>query len=284
MFSCKPNLCSIDRRGAAAGQEQQEKSSLRYSATFFYFFTRPKPSQAHAALTDEGPRAQSWSNGPLSFHRWPSILESETNPALAQKSRQMWFNKVFLSQLCFGREPGCLVTWTLLEDICFNFRLASSPRMSASDQMRAMLDQLMGTQRNGESQNPPDQEVIPQFNTNLNPCQIPISVGCLKFFFIWLLASNKLYFPFLFISDPTLCNTWKFIFLGQIFCENSDSLRWYVILLIHKSLFPGIQEKKIKLQSKILSAKPPFIPGNLWKRHWCHIIVKSVRIWYEKKG
>ena len=63
----------------------------------FFFFTRPKPSQAHAASTDEGPRAQSWSNDPLSFHPWPSILESETNPALAQKSRQMCFNKV-LSQ------------------------------------------------------------------------------------------------------------------------------------------------------------------------------------------
>ena len=226
MFSCKPNLCSIDRRGAAAGQEQQEKSSLRYSATFFYFFTRPKPSQAHAALTDEGPRAQSWSNGPLSFHRWPSILESETNPALAQKSRQMWFNKVFLSQLCFGREPGCLVTLTLLEDICFNFRLASSPRMSASDQMRAMLDQLMGTQRNGEWQNPPDQEVIPQFNTNLNPCQIPISVGCLKFFLFdyWLpisfifffvhIGSNFVQHVKIYFSRPDIL--WKFWFLAVV--------------------------------------------------------------------
>jgi len=57
--------------------------------------------------------------------------------------------------------------------------------MSASDQMRAMLDQLMGTQRN-----------------------------------------------------------------GQIFCEKSDSLRWYVIFLIHKSLFPGIEEKMFQFQSQ----------------------------------
>ena len=164
--------------------------------------------------------------------KWPAVLppmtflESETNPALAQKSRQMWFNKVFLSQLCFGREPGCLVTLTLLEDICFNFRLASSPRMSASDQMRAMLDQLMGTQRNGEWQNPPDQEVIPQFNTNLNPCQIPISVGCLKFFLFdyWLpisfifffvhIGSNFVQHVKIYFSRPDIL--WKFWFLAVV--------------------------------------------------------------------
>ena len=32
-----------------------------------------------------------------------------------------------------------------------------------------------------------------------------------------------------------------------------------------------------------ISQRPSFIPGNRWKRH-CHIIVKSVCIWYEKRG
>jgi len=42
---------------------------------------------------------------------------------------------------------------------------------------------------------------------------------------------------------------------GQIFCEKSDSMRWYVIFLIHKSLFPGIEEEIFLLQSKIQSTK-----------------------------
>ena len=206
MSSVAARTCSRANQTSAASTDegpQQAKSSRRralYVILRHFFLFSLGPNRAKLMLhrptsSYEGPQAQSWSNGPLSFHRWPSwkvkpILISHRN------HDKCYLTRFFLSQLCFGREPGCLVTWTLLEDTCFNFRLASSPRMSASDQMRAMLDQLMGTQRNGESQNPPDQEVIPQFNTNLNPCQIPISVGCLKFFFIWLLASNKLYFPF----------------------------------------------------------------------------------------
>ena len=252
MSSVAARTCSRANQTSAASTDegpQQAKSSRRralYVILRQFFLFSLGPNQAKLMLhwptrgrgLNPGQMARCPSTDDLLSWKVKPILLSHRNHDKCVSTR------FHLSQLCFRREPGCLVTWTLLEDICFNFRLASSPRMSASDQMRAMLDQLMGTQRNGEWQNPPDQEVIPQFNTNLNPCQIPISVGCLKFFFIWLLASNKLYFPFLFISDPTLCNTWKFIFLGQIFCENSDSLRWYVILLIHKSLFPGIQEKK----------------------------------------
>ena len=47
-----------------------------------------------------------------------------------------------------------------------------------------------------------------------------------------------LYFHFSFILDPTTCQTWNFIFLGQmIFCEKSESLRWYVRFLIHNRLY-----------------------------------------------
>ena len=59
-------------------------------------------------------------------------------------------------------------------------------------------------------------------------------------YYFWLLR-RFIFIFFVLILDPNLCNTWKFIFLGQIFCEKSDSLRWYVIFLLHKSLFPGIE-------------------------------------------
>ena len=53
-----------------------------------------------------------------------------------------------------------------------------------------------------------------------------------------LLLCNWLYFHFSFILDPTTCQTWNFIFLGQmIFCEKSESLRWYVRFLIHNRLY-----------------------------------------------
>ena len=67
-----------------------------------------------------------------------------------------------------------------------------------------------------------------------NPSQCKYQRDNLPFCYIHI----WLYFHFSFILDPTTCQTWNFIFLGQmIFCEKSESLRWYVRFLIHNRLY-----------------------------------------------
>ena len=87
--------------------------------------------------------------GGLSVHHsdpWP-LWKVKPIVLLRTRLRQMWY-RVFAQFM-----SKHLTTWPT-EDIHFDLSISDwhpGPRMSASDQMRAMLDQLMGTQRNGES-------------------------------------------------------------------------------------------------------------------------------------
>ena len=126
-----------------------------------------------------------------------------------------------------------------------NFRLASRPQDVCLGSDEGNVGPVDGHPKKRWVIKSLKQEVIPHFKMNVVFKQIK-SLSNANFSgmtFLSFLAFKTLYFHFLFILDPTLCNTWKFIFLGQIFCEKSDSMRWYVIFLIHKSLFPGIEEE-----------------------------------------
>ena len=144
--------------------------------------------------------------------------------------------KVLLSVNCDPNQEVFLDSWFVIS-LAFISDWHPGPRMSASDQMRAMLDQLMGTQRNGESWNPSSNVVLVIFNMitdEKNPSQCKYQRDNLPFCYIHI----WLYFHFSFILDPTTCQTWNFIFLGQmIFCEKAESLRWYVRFLIHNRLY-----------------------------------------------
>ena len=69
--------------------------------------------------------------------------------------------------------------------------------MSASDQMRAMLDQLMGTQRNGESYNPSSNVVLVIFNmiTDVFSKRIPLNANLSEtiYLFVTYLALFSLF-------------------------------------------------------------------------------------------
>ena len=118
------------------------------------------------------------------------------------------------------------------------------PRMSASDQMRAMLDQLMGTQRNGESWNPSSNVVLVIFNmiTDVFSKRIPLNANLSEtiYLFVTYLASFSL---FVHIGPNNVPNV-KFYF------SRPDDILWKIRILAvvckifntQPSLFPGLQE------------------------------------------
>ena len=139
-IQCWKGLCPHRKLGIHV--EGSERSSL----------TERRWHKPNRASTEEGRGAAGCSTAPVAS---PSVHHSDLWPLrkvkpivlLRTRLRQMWY-RVFAQFM-----SKHLTTWPT-EEIHFDLSISDwhpGPRMSASDQMRAMLDQLMGTQRNGES-------------------------------------------------------------------------------------------------------------------------------------
>ena len=139
-FQCWKGLCPHRKLGIHV--EGSERSSL----------TERRWHKPNRASTEEGRGAAGCSTAPVAS---PSVHHSDLWPLrkvkpivlLRTRLQQMWY-RVFAQFM-----SKHLTTWPT-EEIHFDLSISDwhpGPRMSASDQMRAMLDQLMGTQRNGES-------------------------------------------------------------------------------------------------------------------------------------
>ena len=215
-------------------------------------------------------------------HFWPSW---KVKP-IGQKLRQMWqrvfFTVSFVSSLSEG-----VWHWRQIS----NFRLASWPQDVCLGPDEGDVGPIDGHPKKRWVIKSLNQEVIPHFKMNvvfkLNPFPMPTSVGWLSIFWFnfWLLrrfislfvhiGSNSVQHVKVYFSRPDIL--WKIRFLAVV-CNIFNTQVFIPRNLREK--FSIAKNQKIK---DFISQRPSFIPGNRWKRH-CHIIVKSVRIWYEKRG
>ena len=163
----KPNLQGIDRRGSATAAARSKISPILVFGFFpFEFKISGISASWERPITKRGEDRQwqrrLWPASTAKSHRLEHFSHLMKVKLLLFR-RDKCDKKVLLSVNCDPNQEVFLDSWFVIS-LAFISDWHPGPRMSASDQMRAMLDQLMGTQRNGESWNPSSNVVLVIFN------------------------------------------------------------------------------------------------------------------------